>query len=316
MLPAALGIALWVATAPPVPPASPIPMPPAVAERVIQQTYHQREREEYWFRSDAESHLGLVQRVDFGARTSLVVGRAADCDLRIDDPIIQDHHLRVTVVGDSFHVQALDDSALIRSGEAETRDTTLAPTSIGITSRGRLWGRYHVRTSHQRHRALLLFDASGPRYADCHGLKHFPVDLKYRFLLPMTVNPTPDTLAIASTRGPQRPALRLGWFDFLIGTRHCRLTAIRMLDPGLPPDNVAVFFRDATSGKETCALGRYLDVRPVGTTGKYVLDFNGAANPSCAFSDLYNCPVPPKENTLKVAINAGEKDLHYAVTKK
>ncbi len=46
--------------------------------------------------------------------------------------------------------------------------------------------------------------------------------------------------------------------------------------------------------------------------GSYGLDFNMAYNPACAFSNYYNCPFPPKENTLKVAIKAGEKDSHYS----
>ena len=41
--------------------------------------------------------------------------------------------------------------------------------------------------------------------------------------------------------------------------------------------------------------------------GLYLLDFNLAYNPACAFSEYYNCPVPPKENMLKMAIQAGER---------
>ena len=45
--------------------------------------------------------------------------------------------------------------------------------------------------------------------------------------------------------------------------------------------------------------------------GRYLLDFNLAYNPACAISDHYNCPIPSKANTLKVAIRAGEMDAHY-----
>jgi len=38
---------------------------------------------------------------------------------------------------------------------------------------------------------------------------------------------------------------------------------------------------------------------------------NRACNPACAYSDHYNCPIPPKANTLNVAIRAGERDSHY-----
>ena len=37
-----------------------------------------------------------------------------------------------------------------------------------------------------------------------------------------------------------------------------------------------------------------------------IVDFNRAYNPSCALSPYYNCPIPPRENHLSVAIRAGE----------
>jgi uncharacterized protein len=68
-------------------------------------------------------------------------------------------------------------------------------------------------------------------------------------------------------------------------------------------------FTDATSGKETYAVGRYYDLLlDEIVNNKVVIDFNKAYNPYCAYvSGLYNCPVPPKENRLTVAIRAGEK---------
>ena len=39
------------------------------------------------------------------------------------------------------------------------------------------------------------------------------------------------------------------------------------------------------------------------------LDFNKAYNPYCAYSPDYDCPIPPKENYLTVAVKAGEKNF-------
>jgi uncharacterized protein len=36
------------------------------------------------------------------------------------------------------------------------------------------------------------------------------------------------------------------------------------------------------------------------------LDFNYAYNPSCAYNPRWACPLAPTENTLTVAIAAGE----------
>lgn len=70
-------------------------------------------------------------------------------------------------------------------------------------------------------------------------------------------------------------------------------------------------FRDMTNGKETYGVGRYLDnhrpgLRQVGAD-MVELDFNYSYNPYCAYASTYSCPLPPRENWLKVSIRAGEK---------
>ena len=68
-------------------------------------------------------------------------------------------------------------------------------------------------------------------------------------------------------------------------------------------------FTDATSGEESYINGRYIDLSLSDIKNdKLIIDFNFAYNPYCAYvSNLYNCPIPPKENDLPVAIRAGEK---------
>jgi hypothetical protein len=167
-----------------------------------------------------------------------------------------------------------------------------------------------VRLSHQRFPGLIVFDPKSPHFKKYKGLKYFPVDLAYRFELPLTPNPKPETIVILSTRGNQRRAERVGWFEFLAGGTANRLEALRLLEPGVGENDLGIFFRDATSGKDTYALGRYVDVEKL-PNGNYRLDFNLAYNPACAFSEHYNCPIPPKANQLPVAIRAGEMDSHY-----
>jgi uncharacterized protein (DUF1684 family) len=74
---------------------------------------------------------------------------------------------------------------------------------------------------------------------------------------------------------------------------------------------------DATSGTETYDAGRYVEAERL-PNGKVLLDFNAAYNPYCAYNEppslsvghephVWSCPIPPKENRLKVPIRAGEK---------
>lgn len=41
--------------------------------------------------------------------------------------------------------------------------------------------------------------------------------------------------------------------------------------------------------------------------GEVILDFNQAHNPPCAFTSFATCPLPPRQNTIGTAIQAGEK---------
>jgi hypothetical protein len=298
---------------PPVTPARPITVQSEAAkERMLQTIYRERTRTDEFLRHNALSHFAAVQRKDFAGKKSLVIGRDPDCDLRIQDPLILPRHLRITVRGDLFDVETLHDSATFRVDLREPRDTTLAPSStLSLGRVGEIIGRFNIRLSHQNDPAVILYDARSPNLAAFRGLKHYKPDLSYTYTLPLTRDPEPDTIEVTSTRGQKRRAVRPGWFDFMVDDQPCRLEALRLLEPGAPSENLAVFFKDATNGSETFVLGRYLDARPLGRSGNYLLDFNQAFNPACAFSAYYNCPLPTRANVLTVPIPAGEKDSKY-----
>jgi hypothetical protein len=67
-------------------------------------------------------------------------------------------------------------------------------------------------------------------------------------------------------------------------------------------------FKDETNGVSTYGGGRYLNMSKADTEDGWItIDFNKSYNPWCAYSDGFNCPVPPKENHLSFPIHAGEK---------
>jgi uncharacterized protein (DUF1684 family) len=76
-------------------------------------------------------------------------------------------------------------------------------------------------------------------------------------------------------------------------------------------DYLALMFTDKTTGEETYEAGRYIDLTLVDIKNdRLVIDFNKAYNPYCAYvKGKYNCPIPPSENYLPVAIEAGEKSF-------
>lgn len=113
-----------------------------------------------------------------------------------------------------------------------------------------------------------------------------------------------DTITMTTTTSELRPALRAGRFTFSYGTTECSLTAFQFL--GGPTDSYFVPFTDRTTGETTYRGGRYLDIERTGDS-VYVIDFNRAYNPFCAYNDAFSCPRVPSENNLPVAVTVGEQ---------
>jgi len=114
--------------------------------------------------------------------------------------------------------------------------------------------------------------------------------------------PRPTTVG-AAVEGLQHIYDAPGRVEFELDGQELALTAF----PGYAPGSLGVLFTDATSGVTTYAANRFLVVDSPAADGTVVLDFNRAGNLPCAYTDLATCPLPPAENRLPVAIEAGEK---------
>jgi uncharacterized protein (DUF1684 family) len=139
-------------------------------------------------------------------------------------------------------------------------------------------------------------------------LEYYSPDQSYRFEIELYEHENKEKLRVQDTQGNQREFLRWGEFRFQIDDEECILQAYKS-DP--TDKRLFIPFKDATSGKETYGAGRYLDLeegRHKTSQGKWILDFNQAYNPWCAYSQYYACPFTPPENWLKVPVYAGEKD--------
>jgi uncharacterized protein (DUF1684 family) len=143
-------------------------------------------------------------------------------------------------------------------------------------------------------------------------IKFFPIDESYR--VAGTFEKAKDSKwFLMETSGHEKKMYRVyGVISFKVHDTSLKLNVYQaqnlMSDPKYK-DYLVVMFTDKTSGDESYDVGRYLDLT-VGDikNNMVVIDFNKAYNPYCAYEkDKYNCPVPPKENDLPIAIRAGEK---------
>jgi uncharacterized protein (DUF1684 family) len=136
-------------------------------------------------------------------------------------------------------------------------------------------------------------------------LAYFPVDPSYNVLAGLKPATEDVTLMMPTSTGQQRKMRRVGTMEFTLKGQQMSLVAFN--EVGAPDMNhLTLMFSDMTSGTETYAAGRYIDLARTASE-IYALDFNLAYHPYCYYNPTYECPYPPAENRLKVPIHAGER---------
>jgi uncharacterized protein (DUF1684 family) len=136
-------------------------------------------------------------------------------------------------------------------------------------------------------------------------LAYYSIDPLYD--VPAVLKPSTDTgiLYIPTSSGQPRAERRAGTLEFTLDRQPLKLTAFVEAE-ARNLDRLFVPFDDATNGTETYSGGRYLDLDRT-PNGIYELDFNKAYHPYCVYNPTTECPYPPPENHLPVAIRAGER---------
>jgi uncharacterized protein (DUF1684 family) len=239
-------------------------------------------------------------------------GTAADNQVRIDAKA-PDHFGLLTVSGTS--VQLLSPSAgfppdlmldgkparegLLSADDANPSTLSWHGLTMIVLPRG---GRY----------ALRIKDADAPARAQFHGLRWYPPDLHYTVEARWIPHNPPHTLKIPTIIGTTLDLPAPGVAEFTLNGKTYRL------EPVLEsPRDTTLFFilRDTTSQTTTYQAGRFLRTafpdHGLSTPGTLVLDFNQLYNPPCAYTPYATCPLPPDQNRLPVALEAGEQ--RYAV---
>jgi len=138
---------------------------------------------------------------------------------------------------------------------------------------------------------------------DFNGLNYFPENEALR--LDVRVEPLNDTkpMLMQTSTGTVQEYFRYGRFRFQVEGQEAQLTIYESEHGFFLP------FADSLAGTETYPAGRYLE--PDALPGdRFLVDFNIAYNPYCAYNEMWSCPITPAENRLKVPIRAGEKLFH------
>ena len=149
---------------------------------------------------------------------------------------------------------------------------------------------------------LRVKHADAPARVNFSHLEYWPADPSWRITARFVPHDVNKTIPIVDITGLTTELANAGAIEFERDGRTWRLEALG--DVGRP---LQVIFADRTSGRGSYAAGRYIDIEVPNAKSEVVIDFNRAYNPPCAFTAFATCPLPPPENRLDMAVEAGEK---------
>ncbi|SRR5260221_9963835 len=141
-------------------------------------------------------------------------------------------------------------------------------------------------------------------------LNYFPFDPAYRISAKLMSIENKKVIVLPTSDGLEKKYLEYAYAEFELNKEECKLLILEIIEEGAYRGTLFLAFADATSANETYGAGRYLDLKKTPGASSAILDFNESYNPYCAYSENYSCPFPPKENILKIAVQAGEKKYH------
>lgn len=135
------------------------------------------------------------------------------------------------------------------------------------------------------------------------GLKYFPENEALRLEVQVELLKDQEPMQMQTSTGGVQTYTRYGRFKFQVEGRDAELTIYENEQGFFLP------FVDSLAGKETYPAGRYLEPEEL-VGNRFLVDFNLAYNPYCAYNEMWSCPITPPENRLKVPIHVGEKLFH------
>jgi uncharacterized protein (DUF1684 family) len=145
--------------------------------------------------------------------------------------------------------------------------------------------------------AVRAKDPNAPALKHFAGMKYFPINPAFRFDAKFI--PESKKIPILNIQGQTDLEESPGIVEFTYESKTYHLR------PLFEDNELFFLFKDATNKVNTYQAGRMLNT-PLPKNGSVDLDFNRSYNPPCTFTPYATCPLPPKENALPFAVEAGE----------
>jgi uncharacterized protein (DUF1684 family) len=198
-----------------------------------------------------------------------------------------------------------DGAPLLINGEPARGGMTVKADSSGKPDRISLGRLTMIVIQRGARYGIRMWDNASQARSDFRGTRWFPVKESYRITAQFVTYSQPKMIPILNILGDTEASPSPGYATFELEGMKLRL------EPIAEDNRLFFMFKDLTSGKQTYPAGRFL-YSGLPKDGKVALDFNKAQNPPCAFTRYATCPLPPRQNHLAVAIDAGELNHEHS----
>ncbi|PZV82834.1 hypothetical protein CLV31_10827 [Algoriphagus aquaeductus] len=167
-----------------------------------------------------------------------------------------------------------------------------------------------IEKERERQFKFIRFNIESPlteeQKKDFKSLTFYEINPSYRVKARLVPIESKKVREVPLTDGSREKYIEHSFAEFELGGKTNKLLLLQSIKE-TDMRNFFLAFADETSGRETYGGGRFLNVRQDGKNS-ITIDFNLAYNPYCAYNPDYACPLPPKENLMTIAIEAGEKN--------
>jgi len=207
------------------------------------------------------------------------------------------------ILNDSVVTIKVNDGVEVKSNGAKVTELELKNDTQGetILELGSL--RWFI-IKRQNKYGVRLRDLESPLLKSFKGIETFPINSDWKIEANLETYNPPKRVDVPDVIGNVTTSIVPDALTFV------KEGVTYKLDPLDAGKQYFIIFADETSGNETYGAGRFLYIDKTDSTGKIYIDFNKAYNPPCAFTKYATCPLPPKQNHLKLKITAGEKMFH------
>lgn len=149
---------------------------------------------------------------------------------------------------------------------------------------------------------IRLYNKNNPEVDAFNGFDRFDINPEWHLKASFIPKPEGSTIPILNILGQLEETPSPGSVEFMKDGEIFTLEALE------GSTRLFLIVGDLTNKTETYQAGRYLYIDWPEQGSEYtVIDFNKLYNPPCSYNLYSTCQLPPVENRLDIAIEAGEK---------